>query len=188
MKRILLSAVLIFTLSACMTFGKKTAPADDAAYYAQYSFFYKNGTHKSSNYREGTLIPINTPMKILTVGGYDLTGNEAFEVITLDGRHKITVSNVKSDSGLDLDEYKNRLLGRKKVDISAYSEQAQAFIRNGEPAKGMTKDMVLKAMGYPPVDLTPTVNASEWIYNLNLFQKGYFRFDSDGNVIDIFYR
>ncbi|QAR32298.1 hypothetical protein EP073_02455 [Geovibrio thiophilus] len=188
MKRILLMLAVLISVAACVTVGKKTTSMDDTTYYTQYSFFYKAGIHKSANYREGTLIPINTPVKIRSIGGYDLTGDESFEIRTVDGRHKIVVSNDKDNSGMSLTDYRNKLLGAAKADLSAYPEQAQDLIRNGEAAKGMTKDMLLKALGTPPVDLTPSLNSESWIYHLNLFQKTYISFDENGMVKDIFHK
>jgi len=188
MKRIFLMLAVLLSVAACVTVGKKTTSMDDTTYYTQFSFFYKAGIHKSANYREGTLIPINTPVKIRSIGGYDLTGDESFEIATVDGRHKIVVSNDKDNSGVSLTDYRNKLLGTEKVDLSGYSEQAQSFIRNGEAAKGMTRDIMLKALGTPPVDLTPSLNTETWIYHLNLFQKTYVTFGEDGVVRDIFHK
>jgi hypothetical protein len=188
MKRILIMLAVVISVAACVTVGKKTTSTDDTTCYTQYSFFYKAGIHKSANYREGTLVPINTPVKIRSIGGYDLTGDESFEITTVDGRHKIVVSNDKDNSGMSLTDYRGKLLGKAKADLSAYSEQAQAFIRNGEAAKGMTKEMILMALGTPPVDLTPSLNSDAWIYRLNLLQKTYISFDENGMVKDIFHK
>ena len=62
------------------------------------------------------------------------------------------------------------------------------MIRNGEAAIGMTKEMVVKAIGYPPADLTPDKSVPTWIYRLNLLQKTYVTFDKTGNVADIFHK
>lgn len=183
---LILAAVLI--LGGCVTLGKKTLSADETEYYAQYSFFYKAGIHSSANFREGTLIPVNTRIKIRSVGGYSVTGGEAFEITTVDGRHKIIVSNDPEKSGLTLDEYQKRLLKPTRVELSDYTEQAQDLIRNGEAAIGMTRDMVIKAIGYPPADLTPSMDAENWIYRLNLLQKTYVTFDNSGKVTDIFHK
>lgn len=188
MKHLAIAIAALFLLGGCVSLGQKTISTDETEYYAQYSFFYKTGIHSAANFREGTLIPINTRIKVRSVGGYSVTGGEAFEIATVDGRHKIVVSNDPEKSGLTLEEYKNRLLKTTRADLSGYTEQVQDLIRNGEAAIGMTKDMVVKAIGYPPADLTPDINAESWIYRLNLLQKTYVTFDRSGKVTDIFHR
>jgi hypothetical protein len=188
MKHILILLTAIFIIGGCVALGQKTVNLDETEYYAQYSFFYKAGMHSSANFREGNLIPINTRIKIRSTGGHSITGGEAFEIVTSDGRHKIVVSHDPEKSGMTLDEYKNRLLSTNRVDLSGYNEQVQDFIRNGEGAIGMSKDMLVKAIGYPPADLTPDMNAESWIYRLNLLQKTYVTFDRFDNVQDIFHK
>ena len=68
------------------------------------------------------MIPVNTRIKIRAVGGYSVTGGEAFEIVTVDGRHKIVVSHDPEKSGGTLEEYKDRLLKTTRVDLSGYNE------------------------------------------------------------------
>jgi uncharacterized protein YceK len=189
MKKVITAAVCLILLAGCITIGQKTIPEQqDKLYHTQYSIFYKNGVHKTTNYREGTLLPINSLVKVISIGGMDLTGNETFEILSTDGLHKVIISNVKSDSGLTLFDLRHRLLDENPVDLSKYTDQEASFIRKGQPAIGMSKDILLKAMGYPPVDDTPSLNASEWVYKRSLFQKSYYVFDENGIVKDIIHK
>jgi outer membrane protein assembly factor BamE (lipoprotein component of BamABCDE complex) len=40
----------------------------------------------------------------------------------------------------------------------------QAAIRAGKVSPGMTKKQVIVALGYPRMDLTPSIEASRWSY------------------------
>lgn len=188
MRNILLAVVFLISVVGCVTVGDKVVYVEDNEYYVQYSFFYKNDMTSSSNYREGTLIPINTKVRLQNIGGYDIFGEKSFEIVTVDGRHRIVVGNNEDTSGVNLEQFKNRMLKKEPVSLSEYTEQVQSFIRNGEPAKGMTKEMVLLAMGYPPYDLTPSLEEQNWIYKQAMFQKAYLIFNDSGILIDLFYK
>jgi hypothetical protein len=61
----------------------------------------------------------------------------------------------------------------------------KAGVQSGAAAKGMTKQGVIFAMGYPPKLRTPDLKANEWIYWRNRFNTFQVTFDDKGRVSEI---
>lgn len=69
--------------------------------------------------------------------------------------------------------------------FSKFSKDEQEQIRLGTIKKGMSKDAVIMAYGYPPTIRTPTTDASSWTYWKNRWVTRIIRFGEDGKVSDI---
>ena len=68
-----------------------------------------------------------------------------------------------------------------KEKIAQLSEIDQEGIKDGVVKKGMTKEGVVYAVGYPPTHKTPTLDSDQWIYWKNRFGKMRVQF-TDGKV------
>ncbi|WP_022851066.1 hypothetical protein [Limisalsivibrio acetivorans] len=182
----IISIALIIGGLACAPV-KQGRTIDDASkvYFTQYSFYYVNSSHKTTNYRGGKLLPVNTPVRVVSFGGKDILGHGTYVIQTVEGNRKITVVNFKSETGKTLNQVRELMLGEKSVNLGQWSEQAAALIKQGKPAINMDKEMVLTAMGYPPESMTATLDKDAWIYYRDRLQKTRIYFNDEGKVTDI---
>ena len=72
-----------------------------------------------------------------------------------------------------------------KAKIASFPAKIQEAIKNMRVAKGMTKEQVLMAVGYPITSENPTLDASAWRYWLNSFAPFTVIWDAQGRVKDI---
>lgn len=127
-------------------------------FYTQFSFFQEGNQHIATNYRRGTLVPINTLVEFVKASRTKLT----MRIVSSDQR--LTIANVQKYSGHKIDGIFKRTFGKEKVSLDGFTEREQRNIRNGTIAIGMSKKAVLQAIGFPPSHRTPSLDASFWTY------------------------
>ena len=71
------------------------------------------------------------------------------------------------------------------AEIQNLDEIDQRGIRKGKAAVGMTKRGVILALGPPPRHVTPDLDASEWMYWKNRFNRIIVVFDDQDRVVEI---
>lgn len=69
--------------------------------------------------------------------------------------------------------------------IATYPEKVRHAIRSGRVFLGMTKDQVLIALGRPRVDFVPSLNASEWRYQVPEQEEMFLVFDDAGTLKEV---
>jgi hypothetical protein len=70
-------------------------------------------------------------------------------------------------------------------DVRSLSDTDQAGIRKGVASAGMTKQGVIYAIGYPPPHVTPDLDATDWTYWKNRFDRMIVGFDDEGRVVEV---
>ena len=73
------------------------------------------------------------------------------------------------------------MLGAQPVDLSQFSEDTQSAIRAGQPRRGMTKEEVLIARGFPPSHVTLSLDSDQWRFWQNRWNTIIVQF-ADGKV------
>jgi hypothetical protein len=66
-----------------------------------------------------------------------------------------------------------------------FTKEEQDNIKAGYVVKGMSKEAVLMAYGYPPTIRTPNIESNIWTYWKNRWVTQIIRFDDKGKVSDI---
>lgn len=172
----LLLIALSFGIFGCAKSYELPESSKDATFYTQFSFFYEGDTHRTTNYRKGVLVPVNTAVKI----------NEIyFETITvtlIESGQVIKLLNVENFSKATTQQIFERTFKTTPVDLGKYSADKAKLIKNGEYEEGMTKDEVLLSLGYPPAHQTPSLSSTQWRYWQNRFNTFILRFDENGIV------
>lgn len=135
------------------------ALADDTIYFVQHSFYAEKSKHITTNYHVGTLVPINTKVKITDMGSSKMKIE-----LPDQGNTEIKIENAEKHTKKSMEEIKNRMFGTNEVDLKKSSKEVQESIKTGQIAVGMTKDEVLLAYGYPPAHATASTDADQWIY------------------------
>lgn len=134
-------------------------------YYTQFVMRYEKGVHPTTNYRRGASIPVNTPIRLLKMT------NKTIEVEVDNSSQHLTVKNFQKHTGDDVYRAFDKLFAPNKVDLSRFNALEKQHIQNGTVAKGMSKDAVLVAIGYPPITETPNLDGNRWVYWSHRFNR-----------------
>jgi hypothetical protein len=120
-------------------------------------------------------LPFGTPVTVTDVG------RKSFHLRT-DGYGDFTVYHAYGTEPLG--NYMKKLLVRDdpKETVRAFPQDIQDAIFEGRVLKGMTKEQVLIAIGYPPTHQTPGVGSNEWTYWTNRWRTYKLQFDRDGRL------
>jgi hypothetical protein len=124
--------------------------------YTQFSLFYEDKVHRTTNYRSGTFVPINTEVIFVKANKKEID-------VTLPDGTGLKIENVEKYSGENINGIFFRTLGKTAVDLSRFTAKEKNSIEAGEVEPGMSKDAVIAALGYPPKHQTPTLKGSQWV-------------------------
>ena len=177
--RAFLSLTAVCCLATLFLPGCATGPAATKGeiYYTQFSLFHEKDAWLTTNYRKGVLVPINTQVSFLKANSKEI-------FIQLPDASTLKIVNARKFSGVDVEGVFNRTLGKEKVDLDKFSPDEQNNIMAGIVAVGMSKDAVIKALGYPPKHKTPSLDGNQWRYWKNRYGTMLVTF-ADGRVSDI---
>ncbi|MEX0957894.1 MAG: hypothetical protein WDZ63_01260 [Burkholderiales bacterium] len=129
------------------------------------------------NYEESgkRIIPFGTPVKVIGYGRYRVR-------VVIEGR----VQYLGNDYSRDL---KREVFARRYVvaqdprpAVAAMPEKIRKAIESAKVTKGMTKDQVLIAVGYPVSSENPNLDVPVWRYWLWSFSPFTVYFDDSGKV------
>ncbi|MCP5005255.1 MAG: outer membrane protein assembly factor BamE [Planctomycetes bacterium] len=133
----------------------------------------------SVNYQREGLIAACSKVDLVSLSSERLTFTlvSSGKTYTLD-KHK---------SSPDFPAYVQKYFGSQCVtsDIKKLSSTDRQGIEKGVATKGMTKQGVIYAIGYPPEHRTPSNDGNEWIYWINRFKTMAVVFDSKGKVTEV---
>lgn len=146
-------------------------------YFTRFSFNQEDGKYLTTNYARGSLVPINTAVKVLAMSGDNLV------IKRLDTNIDIKVENVKKYSGKTIAEIARLMLADEKTPVDKLNPILATAIRSGEMRKGMTKEQVLMARGFPPAHETPSVESDRWVYWSSRFIKQTILF-ANGRLVE----
>ena len=171
-----LALILAFFVASCQSTssGQAANTAKGEEYYTQFSLFQERNRHLTTNYRRGILVPINTKVTFMNKSGKAINVKEASGTV-------LNLVNVPDYSGEDINGIFNRTFSKQPVDLSGFTESEQRNIKNGTVALGMSKDAVVRALGYPPKHETPSLESNHWRYWAHRF-KTYMVSFQDGKV------
>lgn len=161
----ILLTVLIFVVSIHTADAQKGIAASTPqgqTLYTQFSFFYENNCHQTTNYRIGILVPVNTEVKFVKANSKNI-------VVTLPDGQDLTILNIEGFSGEKIDAIFTRTLATKLLDLSPFTEIEKQAIRSGLVKRGMSKPAVIAALGYPPKHKTPNLEMNQWRYWQNRY-------------------
>jgi len=126
------------------------------------------------------ILPVNTPVTIAVWKkpfvklGFTLTDQNTGEVVFFEYKAK----NMK----MSQEEYIKLITSETKVSMSALSKTDQEGIKRGKAKKGMSKDGVRMALGYPATHRTPSLKSNTWTYWTNRHKTIAVEFNQDGKV------
>jgi hypothetical protein len=126
--------------------------------YTQVSFWTYKNQHDTVNYGVDRHIPINTPVTIVDISA------KTVEFTLSDGGAERVLINTEKYTNKTMTEIFSRYFGSSKKSLQGFTRAERQAIKRGEVKKGMSKNAVLLARGYPPAHETPSTEADEWKY------------------------
>ena len=178
---VVLLALAVAPLGGCASSGAATRPGDPpagSAWYTQFTLQFERGVYRTTNYRRGFTLPINTAVTLLSMDD----GSIVVRIESTGAR--LEVENVAKHTNESTSQAFTRLFGEAPVDLSVFTDDEQTSIRTGRAEVGMGKGAVLAALGPPPAVGTPALESSEWKYWDSRFSTFVVRFDDGGRVVD----
>ena len=149
-------------------------------YHLNYNFHYttERGRRLGSvanftKVADHKILPYGSPVKVKSWGsGFILVDEKAGEEINVLSRNRFL-------RGKSLEEYFDLILSDTTVSYTGLSEIDKKGISEGRPYKGMSKQGVMIALGYPCPYRTPSPDADVWYYWKNRFANYTVNFEND---------
>lgn len=133
-----------------------------------------------ANYVEDgkTMIPFGTPVKFRKFGRYRVN-------VEINGERQ----SIGNDYSRDLDD---ETFGRRyivqddpRLKLASASPKIREAVESARVTKGMTREQVLMALGYPISSENPNLDAPVWMYWLWSFSPYEVHFGTDGRVTTV---
>jgi hypothetical protein len=140
-------------------------PAAGQDYFTRFTFHVEKSTYVTTNYSRGDIVPINTPVKLVSLSGSKIV------LKRIDTGAELKVDNVEKYSKKSVAEVARLMLAAEKTPIEKLPTELANDIRQGEMRRGMTKELVLMARGYPPAHETPSLDGDRWVFWSSRFVK-----------------
>ncbi len=138
-----------------------------------------------SNYAESGkfVVPAGTPVKVLDYGRYRVEIEFADNKGAAHASGKQARGNDYSHE-LPMDAFARRyVVAQNPADkLASYTPKVQAAITSARVTRGMTREQVLMALGYPIVNENPHLDAKVWRYWLWTFSEFKVFFDDQDQV------
>lgn len=183
MKRIISVAIAFVTtmfLVACggakLTPEQQTLVKNQTELYTQSSMWVEKNRVYGTNFSKGLHIPVNTKVKILAINAKVIK----FEYLGTQVHYYITEKHTKIDAQKTLD----RVFSTKEVNLSKFLKSEKKNILEGKVEKGMSKEAVLVARGYPPMHVTSSLEENLWKFWRHRFSTANVIF-KDNKVVEI---
>lgn len=148
-------------------------PQAGETYYTRFTLHFERKSWPATNYARGTLVPINSEVKLISMSG------SVVKLLLVDEGAEVSFKNIKKYTETDLNGFAQLLLSSEPTAIGEYGEEIASYIREGELKLGMTKQQVVLTRGYPPKHVTDSLNQSRWVYWSSRFVKRTLVFDDD---------
>ncbi len=150
---------------------EKIEPKEGQTYYTRYNFMFEKGRHVTTNYWRGELVPFNTKVTLVSLGGKKM-------VLDMDGV-EVTILNVQKHTQRSIEDIASELLAPKKISLKGISSELQNDMQAGNMRLGMTKEQVIMTRGYPPRHKTSSTKANTWTYWSSKFVQRSLVFQGD---------
>lgn len=137
---------------------KSPIPEAGKEYYLRHCIWYEMFKFDVTNYARGTLVPINTKVRVEKFLG------EKMSIRVIGDSQLIWIYNRKKYSGKSMFEIARRMLSENEVPLKNCSDEVAAAIRSGRMCLGMTKEQVIMARGWPPAHRTKSLDLDTWVY------------------------
>jgi len=182
----------IALVSGCATMGGSSTPYENFSnVYLQENIHYEarldrgGKTTNSASYANYTdpgaghkIAPVNTQVTIgRWRGGFTITRQDTGEVIYFEYK--------SSNMAMGVEDYLKIITAPTKANLSGLSATDMKGIKEGQVLRGMSKDGVRIALGYPARHRTPSLEDNVWTYWRTRWVMRTVTFDGKGKVVAI---
>ncbi len=124
------------------------------------------------------IIPAGTPLTVLGTGRNRIK-------IKIEGKDEAIGNDYSRD--LSLDDFAKRYVvaDDPKLKIAGYPKNIQDAIASARITKGMTREQVLMAVGYPVSSENHVLSDKTWRFWLTSFGEFHVKFDDSDHVVDV---
>lgn len=156
-------------LTGCKKDINTSAPAASVQpsqiYYTQFSLFEEKDNYRTTNYRKGILLPINTEVTLVAMDPDDakLRVASTGQILNIENVPKFTIDSMPIAF--------SKIVSTGKVNLNQFTAAEREMILLGQVKPGMSKKATLAAIGYPPQHETPSTEGDRWTYWTNRFNK-----------------
>ncbi len=170
------ACALLIPARACYAGEKGTDSPVNKAYYTAVNIWVEEaGQIFTTNFHRGTILPINTKVKIAEYSGKGFSFT--------DGKGtKYKIVYMAKHSNLPVKEVFQRYFSEKEIPLGKFTREERKNIEAGTIAVGMSKDAVIAAYGYPPSHQTPSLEGKQWKYWQDRVRNFLVLFDKDNKV------
>jgi hypothetical protein len=134
-------------------------------YFTRFTLHQEKNTYSTTNYARGDLVPINTPVTLVSFGKDKIT------LKRLDNGNELKVENEEKYTKKSAEEFSALMLSDDKTPLDQLPPKVASAVQNGELHKGMTKELALMTRGYPPAHETSSTDNDSWIFWSSRFVK-----------------
>lgn len=172
---LLLTTIISIFITGCTK--QDPTPAMQGKQFTQTNMWYEKNRINSVNFSRGSLLPVNTPIKIL---GYSA------KMVEFEALDSGTIFQMRKHGKtiLSSEEWAKRQFSSNTVNIKQFNKKEQDAILAGQYIPGMTKEAVLISRGYPPKHATPSLKSNTWKYWSNRWITRNVNF-SDDKVMNV---
>ncbi len=185
-----LLCLAILSTTGCRT-SRATQPSvsQDAVKYTKYNI-HAQGSHRDIKASYAGYVDSGTGHFVIPAGSKVTFPDErarrsGFFINVVDTGQLVFFEYHRGRMGMSEREYINLITTDRPLSLGGFSEIDRKGIKDGRVYKGMTRQGVLTALGYPAVHGTPSLESDRWKYWRNRFATMDIEFDSNGKVINI---
>ena len=145
--------------------------------YTCCNLHYEEGAINDANYHVGSLLPLGTPVHV------ESAGNHWVKIQVLNGY--MTFHQDYGREQESFSQYVNKLFVAEdpRVRLATFPLDVQQAIIESRVERGMTREQVIMAVGYPPTHRTPSLAANEWVYWSSRFRTYTVTFDGGAGKV-----
>jgi hypothetical protein len=144
-----------------------------------YKASYANYTDPGSGHM---IIPVNTPVTVDIISR--IQGRRLLITDQSSGKEIHLEYNAKN-MHMPIEDYIPLITSPAELLLDGFSKTDLEGIKSGKALKGMTKNGVQTALGYPATHKTPSLEANTWYYWTDRFIRMAVNFDENGKVSSI---
>ncbi len=161
-----LFVVSLFLFTGCVAVQPKTEGPADVPRYTKFNIHgqEKTGGTVNASYANWTgpftghvVIPMNSKVTVKSK-------RRGFTLFVADTGQKINFQLDEKRMEMSTEEYIDLITSSQKVSMAPFSKIDRKGIKQGKVFKGMTKNGVMAAFGYPATHKTPSPKSSQWVY------------------------
>lgn len=171
---------LLALMSITITAGRPAAAQDIGDGFLCCNMRTDGSWISDSNYMETgkTMIAFGTPVKFAGFGRYRVN-------LDINGKRQSIGNDYSRD--LSMEAFARRYLVKDdpRAKVAAASPKIRSAIESARVAKGMSREQVLIALGYPISSENPNLDAPSWKYWLWSFSPYVVHFDGNGRVTKV---